>query len=300
MQREHHFEARRKWERARRRAFWHRLLINVQGSTDRLVDFNDLAHRLSLKNAVYRGAKVIPLVQIVGSVGRYNDFTGAFLPIHEDMGERWRKVASIQLDPRSEGLPPIEVYKVGDFYFVKDGNHRVSVNRQLGGTDIEAYVWEYTDCIPDVGPNANIDTLLIEAERKDFVEQTCLDTVRPNHNIRLSAPGGYTDLLCRIEHFQSALNQIDNVETPYCDAVEAWYDMIYETSVQMIERDGILELFPDRTAADFFVWVMRHQEQLAERYGHRVPLLKAIHDLRQQPGSFIAAIRHTLRRGVKR
>src|SRR5262249_27476996 len=107
MQRQHQIEARRNWERARRRAFWNRLLTNIQGNSDRLVDFNDFAHRLKLKNAVYRGSQIIPLTHIVGSVGRYNDFTGTFLPIHEDMGERWRKVASLQLDPRSRGLPPI-------------------------------------------------------------------------------------------------------------------------------------------------------------------------------------------------
>jgi uncharacterized ParB-like nuclease family protein len=40
-------------------------------------------------------------------------------------------------------MPPIEVYQVGEAYFVIDGNHRVSAARQEGMKTIAAYVCEF-------------------------------------------------------------------------------------------------------------------------------------------------------------
>ncbi len=265
-------EARQVWDQARRKAFWARLLESMAGEEAGLLDFNEVSQRLHLRNAIYRGVQLVPLEKIVGSVGRYQDFTRAFLPLSGGMGGRWQRVAALYLDPTSGGVPPVELYKVGDAYFVKDGNHRVSVARQLGLEDIEAYVWEYPEPVSGLGPDADIDTLLLEAERQDFLEQTRLDELRPGHNIRLTEPGGYPELLRQIAHYQDVLSRIDGREVPYEEAVTAWYDMIYETTVQMIEEAGVLELFPERTPADFFVWVMRYQRHLQERYGQRMKI----------------------------
>src|SRR5215212_117145 len=104
-------EAERKWNEARRQVLWNRLLDTVRTDTTGLLDFNEVAQRLHLKNTVYRGAQIVPLDRIVGSVGRYHDFNRTFLPINDSMEELWRRVASLQLDPHGAGLPPIELYK---------------------------------------------------------------------------------------------------------------------------------------------------------------------------------------------
>ncbi len=275
-------QARQEWNQARRKAFWSQLLANLDEQGSGLLDFNDISHRLNLKTAVYRGVQNIPLDKIVGSVGRYQDFTRAFLPVVEDMSSRWQRVAALYLDPTSGGVPPIEVYKVGDAYFVKDGNHRVSVARQLNMEDIEAYVWEYPQPVAGIAPDTDIDTLLIEAERRDFMEQTHLDDLRPGNGIRLTAPGGYTELLRQIDRYRAALSQIDETTVSYEEAVTAWYDMLYETTVQLIREAGVLDLFPDRTAADFFVCVTRQQRELEERYGRRIKVGEAARDFRKR------------------
>lgn len=255
-------EARQTWNRARRAAFWARLRENVGNKNTTLLDFNEVSHRLKLRNAVYRGTQVVPLDKIVGSMGRYQDFSRKFLPMRNNLGHRWRDVAALALDTNSRGLPPIEVYKAGEWYFVRDGNHRCSVARMLKQNSIEAYVWEYTDALPEYQPGDNIEKLLIEAERHEFLAQTNLDIVRPGHDIHLTSPGGYTDLLVQIANYQAVLSQIDNIPTAYEEAVTAWYDMIYESAVQLIKDSGILGLFPSSTAADFFIWTTTYEASL--------------------------------------
>ncbi len=272
-------QAREEFDRAHSKAFWDQFLGGLQGRGGQLLDFNDIAQHLSLKTAIYRGVQVIPIEKIVGSVGRYKDFTGAFLPVNEDMRERWQRVAMLYLDPVSSGAPPIEVYKVGDAYFVKDGNHRVSVASQMGLDTIEAYVWEYPQPVEGLEPDADIDRLLLENERREFLEHTRLDALRPGHGIQVTEPGGYLELLGQIAYYQSALTQIDGEPVSYEDAVTAWYDMLYETTVQLIKEEGVLDLFPDRTPTDFYVWTTRHQRELAERYGKRIAMRDAARDL---------------------
>ncbi len=278
-----------KWKRARRNAFWTRFRDHLEGKRSHLIDFNEVSQRLRLKNAHYRGTKNVLLDRIVGSVGRYKDFTGAFLPLRESMGARWQHIAALSLDPTSGGLPPIELFQVGDWYFVKDGNHRVSVARQLGSADIEAHVYQYVDVPPGAPPNADIDGLILAAERRDFLEKTDLDTLRPEHDITLTEPGGYTDLLAQIDHYQEALDQIDGVQTPFPEAVTAWYDMIYETSIQIIKQEDVCSMFPDRSTADFFIFMLRHHHELEERYTKPVMLGDAVRDfLRENSSNFLA------------
>jgi hypothetical protein len=247
-----------------------------------LLDFTQLSQRFDLGNASYRGVQEIPLAKIVGSVGRYHDFVQAFLPTSEHIGDRWQRIAALFIDPSSHGVPPIEVYQVGDNYFVVDGNHRVSVARQLKLTKIEAHVWEYSRPVAGLSPDVDIDALLIEAERHDFLEKTRLDELRPGHNIRLTAPGGYPELLGQIAHFQQVLSVIDGVDVSYEAAITAWYDMIYKSTVLLIKEAGVLDLFPNRTPADFFIWVRRHHRELEANYGQSVLMEDAVNDIKKR------------------
>jgi hypothetical protein len=131
--------AREYWNQARRKAFWQGFsrALGISRQPTELLAFEDVQQKLRLAQNTYRGLQVVPLDKIVGSVGRYHDFTRTFLPLVESDGPRWQRVAELQMET---GLPPIELYNVGDAYFVKDGI-TVSVARQFGATTIEAYVW---------------------------------------------------------------------------------------------------------------------------------------------------------------
>jgi hypothetical protein len=92
------------------------------------------------------GIRAVPVEKIVGSVGRTRDFDGAFLPTWARAATRWKRV-----DWAFYGawdLPPVRLFKVGDEYFVEDGNHRVSVVRYQGVEMIDAEVVELLARIP--------------------------------------------------------------------------------------------------------------------------------------------------------
>ncbi|MGB3683780.1 MAG: hypothetical protein WA990_14975, partial [Rubrobacteraceae bacterium] len=86
------------------------------------------------------GVQTVELAKIGGSVGRCRDFDRAFMPVCSCRGERWRRVDKALRE--GQQLPPVKLYKLGEQYFVEDGNHRVSVARYRGFPMIEAEVTE--------------------------------------------------------------------------------------------------------------------------------------------------------------
>jgi hypothetical protein len=62
------------------------------------------------------------------------------MPLRAAAGERWKRVDLAFY--RDQALPPVSLYKLGDAYFVEDGNHRISVARYHGLPDVEAEVTE--------------------------------------------------------------------------------------------------------------------------------------------------------------
>jgi hypothetical protein len=289
-------ESREKWNQARRQAFLARL-YNTLGLTRRspnLLSFEEVQEKLRLNQNAYRGLQEVPLNQIVGSVGRYNDFTRTFLPLIEEDSWRWRRVADLQAET---GLPPIELYRVGDAYFVKDGNHRVSVARQFGAKTIEAYVWEYETPVGGLSADTEVDDLIVKAEYRAFLDRTRLDVKRPEQQIILTEPGRYPELEMEIELYRQNLEQIDGEPRTYVDAAAAWYDMAYTLAVDLIRESGVLDMFPGRTESDLYVWVTQHRKELSERYGENVSLRDAVAQLaetRHKPGTVERMMRSVL------
>jgi hypothetical protein len=77
----------------------------------------------------------------VGSVGRYRQFDRGYMPKKASLQGKWKRVDRAFV--RGEELPPVSLYKIGDKYFVDDGNHRVSVARYQGVEMIDAEVVEF-------------------------------------------------------------------------------------------------------------------------------------------------------------
>ena len=130
---------------ARRKALLGRLGAPLQGrdaaSGGLLLCFDDLRKIRGALGRVYRGMRTVPVAQIGGSVGRFSEFDSDFMPAKASAEERWKRIDRAFW--RGEELPPVSLYKVGGFYFVLDGHHRVSVARFHGVEWIDAYVTEF-------------------------------------------------------------------------------------------------------------------------------------------------------------
>ena len=133
---------------ARRRAFLRRIRARLRKdlACNRLLSFDEVKGSLGAFKQVYLGMRVVPVQKIVGSVNRYEDFDRAFLPTKASLETRWKRID--RAFHRSEEIPPVSLYKVGDRYFVVDGNHRVSVARYQGVESIDAEVIEIRSRMP--------------------------------------------------------------------------------------------------------------------------------------------------------
>ena len=84
--------------------------------------------------------------------------------------------------------------------------------------------------------------------------------------IQFSTPGRYQELDCLIAKFREALENSRGKQVSDEEALLEWFDLIYIPATQKIKESGALERFPDRTEADLFIWMWKHQDQLLERY----------------------------------
>ena len=286
-------QAKMDFQRARQQAKVQKIIAGLTGKPLNLLVFEDVREKLKVLEGSGRELKNIPIHAIIGSVGRYNDFDRQFLPLRDEDRERWARVKLVMEDLR--GLPPIEVYQVGEAYFVVDGNHRVSIARRLGAAEIEAYVRAVQTRVP-LPANAQQEDLIILSEFADFLELTRLDEHRPDREIRLTEAGQYKFLLQQIEVQQFIMELQAGEEIDYGEAVCQWFDNIYLPIVEIICAQNLLKNFPNRTEADLFVWVLNHQSLLSKQTGWRVRTDVALRDLTEKvpAGSLPARIRNAV------
>ena len=131
------------FSRASRKALLGRVRTRLQrgNAAIQLLCFDDLRRIPGALGRIHRGIRTVPVAQIVGSVGRCSEFDRDFMPARASVEERWKRVD--RAFHRGEELPPVSLYKVGGFYFVLDGHHRVSVASYHGVEWIDAEVTEF-------------------------------------------------------------------------------------------------------------------------------------------------------------
>jgi nucleotide-binding universal stress UspA family protein len=252
------------FHRARSKAMMKAIIARITGESIQLLSYDEVRKRLHAQNIADRGLKEIPLDSIVGSLGRYNDFTRDFLPLRDSIKDRWTRVQVVATG--LVGLPPIDVYQIGEVYFVKDGNHRISVARQLGAIYIQAYVTEVKVRVP-LKPDDDPTEIIVKSEYSAFLEKTHLDELRPDSDLLVSIPGKYEELEEHISVHRYYMGIDQNREIPYSEAALHWYDTIYVPVIAAIREQGILRNFPERTEADLYLWISNHRASLEHELG---------------------------------
>jgi nucleotide-binding universal stress UspA family protein len=275
------------FHRARNQAALKQILAKLTGKSTELLSYEDVRQKVRASGVLSRSLQEIPLDAIIGSVGRYNDFTRDFLPRQDSDQTRW---ASVKVAVHSmTGVPPVELYKLGDVYFVHDGHHRISVARQLRNTHVQAYVTEIRSKVPltaDMEP----DDLILKAEYVEFLEQTEFDRLKPESDLSVTVPGQYLKLLEHIEVHRYFLGLEQQREIPYEEAVVSWYDNVYQPIVDVILEQGILDDFPNRTVTDLYLWIAKRREDIQKDLGWEIPITSAAADLSSQFSSRLPKI----------
>ena len=126
------------YSQARKRARQGKVWSLLTGGPKNLASMAEIGAASQVRARHYRGLTVVPIDLIRGSEGRSQDFDRNFNPLKDHNRSRWLIMAKAWVQGKT--LPPVELIKVGEFYFVRDGHHRISVARALGQLDIEAEV----------------------------------------------------------------------------------------------------------------------------------------------------------------
>jgi hypothetical protein len=244
---------------ARTKAFFRQMLALLTGQRNEMLSFDDVSLALRIGGPIYRGVRAVPIANIIGSVNRYKDFDRAFLPTQDFTASRWRRINRAWYEDVS--LPPVLLYKVGDAYFVVDGNHRVSVAREMGQEYIDAEVRECAVRVP-ITPDLQPEDLEVLGEKVEFLERSGLDQVRPEAQLDVTVLGGYDRLLEHIAVHRFFMGLDFQRDIAEAEAVSHWYDTVYLPVVAVIRESGLLAAFPGKTETDFYLWVMDHRHYL--------------------------------------
>jgi nucleotide-binding universal stress UspA family protein len=254
--------------RARRRASLAEVLAALSGREAPLLSYDEVRRRLHAVETPTHVLEDVPLDAIVGSVGRTHDFTREFLPRSDADKARWVGVRLAMTG--LTGTPPVDLYRIGDAYFVRDGNHRVSVARQLGAKFIQAYVTPVYARVP-LAADASPDDLIVAEEHAAFLERTELDVLRHGADVRTTIPGSYARLLDHIEVHRYFMGLDEDREVPYPEAVAHWYDAVYGPVVERIRARALLRGFEGRTETDLYLWLSEHRGRLIDDLGVVLP-----------------------------
>jgi len=271
------------FSRARGKAVLSQIQNFLNTDRDKLLSFNDVKDILKPKNEVYRGSQTVPIKLIAGSEGRYHDFNKYFLPRKEHLRQRWQRVDEAHI--KDIILPPIALYEIGGVYFVRDGNHRVSVAKTQDVEFIDADVTSLSTEI-NIKPSMTTDELreaLVEYEKNIFYNETQFGKLTGYLALDFSSPGRYDVIYNHILVHKYYLNENMEEELPFNDALVSWYNNVYNPVITIIREQWLLVNFPGRTEADLYVWIIKHWDFLKKKYG-TYSLAKAAGDFSKKYG----------------
>jgi hypothetical protein len=222
------------FSRARRRRALARLSARLRRADDvnHILPFEEVAQALGRIGERRLGLELITLDSIIGTVDRSREFDRDFRPTSPRVRERWQRINLAQR--RGEAMPPIDVYRIGELHFVKDGHHRVSVARALGHRDINAYV---TEVLTQVGADRAIRLrdLPLKSHQRLFFERVPLpDEAR--QRIHLSDEWRYAALAEAVEAWGFRASQARKEELSRQEVAESWFRDEYEPVVEMLRE----------------------------------------------------------------
>jgi hypothetical protein len=202
-----------------------------------ILPFEEVVEALGRAGERSLGRQTIPLDSIVGTVDRKREFDRHFRPTSGSVRPRWERIALAQR--RGQAMPPIDVYRISELHFVRDGHHRVSVARALGHEVIDAYV---TEVLTRVGADSEIrlGDLPLKSHERVFYERVPLPE-EARQRIRLREPAWqYAALAEGVEAWGFRAMQDRGLLLRRPDVARAWLDEEYLPVVEMLREADLI------------------------------------------------------------
>jgi hypothetical protein len=225
--------------RARRRAALGAMVARLRGEPDdvrHVLPYEEVVEALGYVSEHFAGTAVVPLDAIVGTVDRGRDFDRSFRPTTGRVRSRWEHIAAAMR--RGEAMPPVDLVRIGQIYFVRDGHHRVSVARALGHADIDALV---TEVVTRVGAERAItlEALPIKSHERVFFERVPLpDNARAE--ITLTDPWDYGRLAEAVEAWGFRTTQDRGEPVSRREAAYLWLENEYRPVIEMLRGADLI------------------------------------------------------------
>jgi hypothetical protein len=226
--------------RARRQATFAKLIARLRGEPDDvgvILPYEEVIEALGFKSERPLGLKVVPLDAIVGTIDRGHDFDRSFRPTSARVRSRWEHIAAAMR--RGESMPPVDLLKVGEIYFVRDGHHRVSVARALGRTDIDAYVTEVVTRV-DADDEIKLHDLPLKSHERVFFERVPLPH-DARSEIQLSDPWDYAVLAEGVEAWGFRAIQERRELHDRAETALLWLEHEYRPVVAMLREADLIK-----------------------------------------------------------
>jgi hypothetical protein len=258
--------------RARRRATMARLAARLRGEPDDvgvILPYEEVIEALGFVSERSVGLKVVALDLIVGTVDRARDFDRRFRPTSGRVRSRWEQIATAMR--RGESMPPVDLVRVGEIYFVRDGHHRVSVARALGRTDIDAYITEVVTRV-DPGRAIKLTDLPLKSHERVFFERVPLpDDARSE--ISLSDPWDYAELAESVEAWGFRAIQDRDEPLHRRETARLWLETEYRPVVAMLRE---ADLIRRRTETEAYMRIASERYRLMRTHSWNDEVLQRV------------------------
>jgi hypothetical protein len=272
------------FDRMRGYAILSRIAHLINPDREKMISLSDVKEILRPKGEVYRGMREVPINLIVGSEGRYSDFNRFFQPKSDFLRARWQSVDEAALGHIT--LPPISLYEIGGVYFVRDGNHRVSVARMQGAEMIDAEVISLTSEI-QIDPSMtehDIKKKVLEYEKDIFYLKTNFGKITEFYHLDFSVPGRYDVIYNHILVHKYFIDEKRPEESTYHDALLSWFGNVFMPIIEVIREEKILPHFPGRTESDLYVFIVKRWDYLKKQEGESITALDAAKNFSEKYG----------------
>jgi len=255
------------YRRVRRRASVSAVRGRLGRRLTELLSLPEVRSRIQVGGQRDLGITAVPLNSIVGSEGRPGDFDRHFAPRRKNTVERWMRIKRAYLDDR--GLPPVELIKVGQIYFVRDGHHRLSVVRLAGQQEIEAHVVELTTNVP-LTPDLDQRDLQRKEAQSAFVDRSGIGPAVPGVEVPVEAsePATYVRLMNHIDTHGYYMGREQGTTVGREVSGAHWYRTLYRPTIDAIRGRELRRASGRRTESDLYLSIMDRRHYMTEQMGH--------------------------------